>query len=143
MAMLTATEQLTRREERHDLVRHFLEMVLAMIAGMVVFGALVQLVCIAIGHSGFFTDHVGLRAPLMTANMTLGMAAWMRYRGHGWAPIAEMGGAMFAPLALLIGPYWAGAISAGALLGLMHLLMLPAMALVMLRRRDEYAHGHH
>jgi hypothetical protein len=54
----------------------------------------------------------------------------------------EMDGAMVLPIVLLIGPYWAGVISAGALLGVMHALMLPFMLVVMLRHYDEYAQGH-
>ena len=131
------------RHERHNLVRHFAEMVLAMMAGMAVFGVVAQTICAALGHSGFFTDHVGLRAPLMAFNMTLGMAIWMRYRHHGWAPIAEMSLAMFVPLVILIGPFWAGFLSGGALLVVMHVLMFPAMWLVMTRRPDEYVHTHH
>jgi len=134
-----------RRAERYNLLRHFVEMVLAMLVGMAVLGAVAQVVCAALGHSGFFLHHVGLRAPLMAMNMTIGMAVWMRHRGHGWAPIAEMSAAMFVPLAVLIGPFWAGLLSGGALLGAMHVLMLPAMVIAMLHRRDEYArdHRHH
>lgn len=50
---------------------------------------------------------------------------------------------MFLPVAVLIGPYLVGAMSAAALLVGMHVLMLPAMVLAMLHRRDEYAQGHH
>jgi len=79
----------------------------------------------------------------MAMNMTIGMAVWMRHRGHGWAPIADMSAAMFVPLAVLIGPFWAGVLSGDGLLGAMHVLMLPAMVTAMLRRRDEYAQDHH
>ncbi len=123
-------------------VRHFIEMLLAMMVGMAVLGALVQVICTALGHPGYFTHHVGLRAPLMAANMTIGMAVWMRYRGHGWVPIGEMSAAMFVPLAVLIGPFSAGVLSGDALLGLMHVLMFPAMVIAMLHRRDEYSHAH-
>lgn len=136
------TGEADRRRERHNLVRHFVEMVLAMIVGMAVLGAVVQGICAVLGHSGFFLDHPGLRAPLMAMNMTIGMAAWMRHRGHGWAPIAEMSAAMFVPVAVLIGPFWAGALSGGGLLGGMHVLMLPAMVIAMRHRRDEYARDH-
>jgi hypothetical protein len=130
-----------RRRERRALIRHFVEMVLAMLAGMFVLGALVQMVCAVLGHPGLFTHHVGLRAPLMAFNMAVGMALWMRHRGHDFAAIGEMTGAMFIPLAVLIGPYLAGLLSPGALLGLEHALMLPCMAAAMLRRRDDYV-GH-
>ena len=79
----------------------------------------------------------------MATNMTVGMAVWMRHRGHGWAPIIEMAGAMYVPLALLIVPFWLGALPGGALLAGMHVLMFPAMWLVMTRRPAEYVHAHH
>jgi hypothetical protein len=70
------------------------------------------------------------------------MACWMRHRGHGWPAIGEMSAAMFVPLAVLIGPFWADAISGEMLLGAMHLLMLPAMVVAMLHRREEYTQDH-
>jgi hypothetical protein len=143
MTTVTTTGEIGRRRERHNLVRHFVEMVLAMIVGMAVLGAVVQVICAGLGHSGFFLPYPGLRAPLMAMNMTIGMAVWMRHRGHGWAPIAEMSAAMFVPVAVLIGPFWAGALSGDTLLGAMHVLMLPAMVIAMRHRRDEYARDHH
>jgi hypothetical protein len=143
MTTLTATRQVARRSERRNLIMHFFEMVLAMIVGMAVLGAVVQVMCAALGHSGFFVQHAGLRAPLMAMNMTIGMAVWMWHRGHGWAPVGEMSAAMFVPLVVLIGPFWAGVLSGDALLGAMHVLMLPAMVVALLHRRDEYAQDHH
>ena len=142
MTTATISGDAARRTERHNLVRHFFEMVLAMLVGMAVLGPVAMLICAALGHSGFLSDHAGVRAAVMATNMTIGMAVWMRYRGHGWGAIAEMGAAMFVPLAVLIGPYLAGALSGDALLALMHVLMLPAMAVAMLHRRGEYAHDH-
>jgi hypothetical protein len=138
----TTTGQVAQRSERRNLVRHFLEMVLAMVVGMVVLGMVVRMICAALGQPEFFLDHPGLRAPLMTVNMTVAMALWMRHRGHGWAAIGEMSAAMFVPLAVLIGPYLAGVLSGDVLLAAMHLLMVPAMIIAMLHRRDEYAHDH-
>jgi hypothetical protein len=79
-----------------------------------------------------------VEALVMTVNMTVGMGLWMRHRGHSLTHIAEMAGAMFVPLAVLICPFWAGLITEGALMGAMHVLMLPAMVGVMLFRRDAY-----
>jgi hypothetical protein len=145
MTTLTIAHQPSHRTEQRNLVRHFFEMVAAMLVGMAALGAVVQAICAALGHSEFFLDHVTLRAPLMAANMTIGMAFWMHHRHHSWHAITEMGAAMFVPLIVLIGPYWAGVLSGDALLGAMHVLMLPAMVIAMLRRRDEYAqdHRHH
>lgn len=128
-----------------NFIRHLLEMVAAMMAGMFLLGGAVSLVMLAIGHSGFLTDHPSLRALVMTVNMTAGMGLWMRHRRHNVVQIGEMGAAMFVPLAILLYPFWAGAISGGALMGGMHVLMIPAMVGVMLYRRDVYTqhHGRH
>ena len=143
MTIVTTSAEVRRRRERHNLVRHFVEMVLAMMVGMAVLGMVAGLICAALGHSGFLSDHAGARAWVMAMNMTIGMAVWMRHRGHGWGAITEMGGAMFVPVAVLIVPYWVGAISADVLLVGMHVLMLPAMVIAMHHRRDEYVQEHH
>ena len=75
---------------------------------------------------------------VMATNMTVAMAAWMRFRRHGWAAIAEMAVAMYAPFVVLFPPLWLGVLSATGLMVLGHLLMLFAIAAVMLRRRDQY-----
>ena len=130
------------RSERRRFVGHFLEMVAAMFVGMAVLGGLVSLFCALTGHEDLL-EHAGVSAAIMATNMTVGMAVWMRHRGHGWAPIIEMAGAMYVPLALLIVPFWLGALPGGALLAGMHVLMFPAMWLVMTRRPAEYVHAHH
>jgi hypothetical protein len=142
MTTVTTTGNAIGGSERRTLIRHFFEMVVAMLVGMAALGVVVRVICAGLGYSGVFVDHVGLRAPLMAMNMTIGMAAWMHHRGHGWAPIGEMSAAMFAPLPVLIGPFWAGMLPGSALLAVMHVLMLPAMVIAMLHRRDEYARDH-
>jgi flagellar biosynthetic protein FliP len=127
--------------ERRSFVRHYLEMVGAMVAGMVVLGGAVSLFCAVTGHQDLF-DHVGATAPIMATNMTVGMALWMRYRGHGWATVGEMAAAMYLPLAVLLVPFWIGVLPGGAMLGAMHVLMLPAMWLVIARNPDKYVHHH-
>jgi hypothetical protein len=130
------------RSERHRFVRHFIEMVAAMFAGMAVLGGLVSLFCALTEHQDLL-EHAGASAPIMATNMTIGMTAWMRYRGHGWTPIVQMAAAMYVPLAVLIVPFWLGVLPGGALLAGMHVLMFPAMWLVMARRPGEYVHVHH
>ena len=49
----------------------------------------------------------------MATNMAVGMGAWMRFRGHSWRGIAEMSASMYVPFAVLLVPFWAGAIGAG------------------------------
>ena len=115
-------------------VRHYLEMVVAMLAGMLVLGPLEGVVWPAL------TARPDVGVLVMATNMSIGMGAWMRFRGHSWRGIAEMSAAMYVPFAVLLVPFWAGAIGEHALMTWGHVLMLPAMALVMLLRPAEYAH---
>lgn len=138
---IAVPHQTTDETSKRRFFRHYLEMIVVMLVAMVALGGVVSLGFGVLGHSNLL-HHAGLRAFVMTANMSIGMTIWMRFRGHGWASTAEMAGAMVLPIVLLIGPYWAGVLSAGALLGAMHALMLPFMFVVMLRRYSEYAQGH-
>ena len=115
-------------------VRHYLEMVAAMLAGMLVLGPLEGLVWPAL------TARADVGVMVMATNMAIGMGAWMRFRGHSWRAVAEMSAAMYVPFLVLLVPFWAGGISGHALMTWGHVLMLPAMAAVMLLRPDEYAH---
>jgi hypothetical protein len=105
-------------------------MLAAMGVGMLVLGPL----------SMFVEAGVEVDSLLMATWMTAGMAAWMAWRRHSWPAIAEMGLAMYASFVVLFPAYWLGALSDHAVMLAGHLLMLPAMVLVMLRRREEYVH---
>ena len=115
-------------------VRHYLEMVLAMLVGMAVLGPLEDLVWPAL------TARPDIGVLVMATNMSIGMGAWMRFRGHSWRGIAEMSAAMYAPFAVLVVPFWLGTLDGSQLMTWGHLLMLPAMALVMFLRPAEYTH---
>jgi hypothetical protein len=131
------------RHGRWQFFRHYLEMVAAMIVGMVVVGGAVRGV-LALAGLEFPAQYPELTALEMAFDMSVGMVAWMRYRGHGWAPTLEMAGVMFAPAVALFPLLWAGVIAGDSLILLEHVAMLPLMYLVMLRRRNEYgghAHG--
>ncbi|MFF5260133.1 hypothetical protein ACFY4C_14380 [Actinomadura viridis] len=121
---------------------HYAEMVIAMVAGMIFFGPLWKVLYEPLGWSGLF-ERPDVAAMTMATDMTVGMSIWMRHRGHGWAPVAEMGAAMYAPFLVLLVPYWTGALSGGDLMMGGHALMLPAMAVAMLARRREYTGHHH
>ena len=128
-------------KERRRFIAHYLEMIVAMIVGMVIGGGLVSLFCSLTGHEDLL-EHAGVSAPIMATNMVVGMTAWMRLRGHDWQAIGEMAAAMYVPLAIFIVPFWVGLVSGGTLLSGMHPLMLPAMWLVMARRPAAYVHVH-
>jgi len=116
-------------------IRHYIEMVLAMLAGMLVLGLPVALVLDPQSET--------IRLLNMVVVMTVPMVAWMRHRGHGWMPCAEMSASMFLPTFAAIGLLWAGTLEFGAAMTLEHVVMFPAMLLVMLVRRDEFTrHAH-
>jgi len=128
---------------RRRFLRHYLEMVAAMLVGMVVVGAAVRGV-LALAGLEFPAQHSELAVGEMAFDMSVGMVAWMRHRGHGWASTLEMAGAMFAPAVALVPLLWLGVIAGDSLLALEHLAMLLLMYLVMRRRRADYggaAHG--
>jgi hypothetical protein len=112
-------------------VLHYLEMVIAMFAGMVVLGVPADLIV--------EDPAPAVELLAMAAMMTAPMVAWMRFRGHAWRPCIEMSAAMFVPalIAVALLPF----ADYMTLMGLEHVAMLVAMALAMLARPAEYA-GH-
>jgi len=113
-------------------------MVIAMFVGMLVLGFLFDAVGLGLSYD---------RDPepaylLMAFDMSVGMAVWMRFRGHGWAGTLEMCAAMFVPVVPLFPLLWLGVVDGMGLMMAAHVAMFPLMLLVMLRRRDEYAHAH-
>ncbi|GAA0387593.1 hypothetical protein GCM10009530_43310 [Microbispora corallina] len=132
------TQRHARRWGRFTL--HYIEMIIAMFAGMIALGLL--------WSSAFGIDLSYARDPelaylLMAFDMSAGMGAWMRFRGHPWASTLEMCGVMFAPVVPLFPLLWLDAIDGMTLMIAAHVAMFPLMLAVMLWRRDEYAHAHH
>ena len=127
-------------------IRHYVEMLVAMFAGMVVLGGPAIL---ALGAVGVTSAELRADAPAalllgMGITMTVPMVAWMRYRGHGWQPSNEMAASMMIPTAGVIGLLGAGLVTDfGSLMTIEHVVMLPSMLAAMLLRRDEYTgHAH-
>jgi hypothetical protein len=112
-------------------VLHYLEMVVAMLVGMVALAPLWDL-----AWPGRH-DRPGAAAMVMATNMAIGMALWMRIRRHSWRHIAEMCAAMYVPFVVLLVPYLLGAISGGTLMTAGHILMFPAMLVPMLLPRGR------
>ena len=126
-----------RRPALRRFVGHYLEIVVAAVAGMVVLGPVESMLFNPIGWAEVVANfEVALL--VMATNMTVAAAAWMRLRRHGWAAVAEMAVAMYAPFLVLFPPLWLGALSANGVMVLGHVLMLLAIAAAMLRRRHEY-----
>jgi putative intracellular protease/amidase len=121
---------------------HYLEMVVAMVAGMVVLGGALRVVLAAAGVEYSMARFPELMILEMGLTMALGMTAWMRYRGHGWPSTLEMSAAMLVPAVAVVPPVWLGVLDGGAAMAIEHLAMFPLMLAVMLRRRDEYSMAH-
>lgn len=118
-------------------LRHFVEMFVAMMVGMPVFGMPLRgLQGALLGPSSVGIPE--LRALGMATAMTVAMVIWMRFRGHTSRATTEMAAAMVVPTVALFPVYWAGIISGGMLVGLEHVLMVPSMLAVMVFRRSEY-----
>ena len=132
-----ATPTTLRGPALRRFVGHYLEIVLAAVVGMVVLGPAESMLLNPIGWAELLARFEAATL-VMATNMTVAAAAWMRVRRHGWAAIAEMAVAMYAPFLVLFPPLWLGVLSASGLMGLGHVLMLFAIAAAMLRRRDEY-----
>ncbi|WP_188187419.1 DJ-1/PfpI family protein [Nonomuraea sp. SYSU D8015] len=115
---------------------HYVEMVIAMSLGMLLLGMLWNAVLPEI-------TRIDVDTLIMAADMTVGMALWMRVRRHGWPGIAEMSLAMFVPFLVLLVPYWFGVLPGDMVMSIGHVLMFVAMALAMLKRRDEYTRHQH
>jgi hypothetical protein len=142
--IMTDTPRAYSHTTTRHFVRHYAEMLIAMFAGMVVLG--VPAVA-ALAAAGMSIDELQGDAPalmlfLMAVTMTAPMVAWMRHRGHGRRPSAEMAAAMFIPTAGVIALLWGGLVEdVEALQLILHVVMLPSMLVAMLLRRDEYSHA--
>jgi hypothetical protein len=136
MSLLSATP-------KQRFARHYIEMVIAMFAGMAVLALPARMALTAAGTSW---SELGTAAMFlaMAVEMTVPMVAWMRFRGHGWRPSGEMAAAMLLPTFVAIGLDGAGLVGdAGMLMAGEHVAMLLAMLGAMLMRPDEYTHEHH
>jgi hypothetical protein len=123
------------RRATERFVRHYVEMLVAMFAGMFALG-------LPLAALGWDIDPIELELLWMAFIMSVPMVAWMRYRGHGWAPASEMTAAMFVPSFAAIALLWAGIVEGGHTpMMIQHVAMFPAMLAVMLLRRSEYT-GH-
>jgi hypothetical protein len=131
------TRTTLRRPALRRFVRHYLEIVLAAVVGMVVLGPAESMLLNQIGWAELLANFE-TSTLVMATNMAVATGAWMRFRRHGWAAIAEMAAAMYAPFVVLFPPLWLGVLSASGLMVLGHVLMLFTIAAAMLRRRDEY-----
>src|SRR6266545_6979747 len=122
---LIGTQPEARRWGRFAL--HYVEMIIAMFVGMFA----LDLLWSAMGIDLSYAREPDLAYLLMAFNMSVGMAAWMRFRGHTWAPTLEMCGVMFAPVVPLFPLLWLGAIDGMTVMMVAHMAMFPLMLAAM------------
>ena len=121
---------------------HYVEMVAAMAVGMLVLHPAWTYAIEGTGPTSVLRS-VEVDTIVMATAMSVPMVAWMRHRGHGWAPAWEMSVAMYAGFVVLYPLLWAGVLDEAAVTWLGHVLMLGFMLLAMLWRRDEHTAAHH
>ncbi|WP_410673530.1 hypothetical protein [Amycolatopsis sp. cmx-4-68] len=110
---------------------HYVEMVAAMLVGMVVLHPL---------WPSAWLERADAGALVMATNMTVAMTAAMLLRRHSWPRIAEMAAAMYLPFVALLVPFRLGVLSGTGLMVAGHVLMFPLMLAAMVWRRAEYWH---
>lgn len=120
---------------------HVVEMLAVMFVGMGVLSGLAALVLAAVGTS-YAAQPGPARVLWMGVAMTAPMVLWMALRGHAVARTGEMAAAMMLPTLVAAGMVWAGAAEVMTGLLIQHVVMVPAMVVVMLWRYREYS-GHH
>lgn len=128
------------RETRRVATIHYLQMLLAMGAGMLV---LLPVWALATRDlAGSWTDRPETPPLVMATAMAAGMTVWMRWRHHAWRDVTEMSVAMYAGFLVLFPFLWVGVLDGEAVVGLGHVLMLAAMAVPVVARPDVYALPH-
>jgi hypothetical protein len=124
---------------------HLVEMILAMMVGMAIFGG-VRALLNPTGFADVLRAHLDVRSLAMAAFMAIPMVVLMRYQGHSWERTAEMVGAMVVPVAAACLLWRIGlgamvsAFSDKALGTVSHVAMYVGMLLAMLYRFGDYAH---
>jgi hypothetical protein len=128
-------------------VVHFFQMCMVMCAGAVVLSLLFFGAARLLGYTDLAQTAPELTVLVIAINLSLPMAAWMRFMGMAWRPTLEMSGATMVAGLLLIVAYWLGLVAKSGLIPLQTgLLACPLMLAVMLFRFRLYSSphaGHH
>ena len=120
--------------------RHLLEMVVAMMVGMGVFGLALAVIGDLPGYANLL-----IRYGVMGAFMAAPMVGWMRFRSHSWRDGGEMTAAMLVPMLVPVALVEIGVVvpglTEGSLMTLSHVAMIGGMVVLMIYRFDRYGHA--
>jgi hypothetical protein len=136
MRAASAARRTGASHDAQGFLRHFLEMGLAMMVGMMV-SAAIFLSAVGMTAEEAMREHAVLFVLLQALGMTVAMVAWMRHRRHSWRSSSEMAAAMVAPAVPLICLRLLDVIS-GPICGLYCVVTFVAMAVLMLYHRGDY-----
>jgi hypothetical protein len=137
--MTISTTSIASPTSRWRFARHYLTMVAAMYAGMLVLDPVYAAVAARAGYADPWVELPVVSALVMAINMTVPMVLLMLRHGHGGLAIAEMAASMVAPALAAVGLHGLGIVPADQVMTVAHVSMFPAMLLVMLCRYREYA----
>jgi hypothetical protein len=137
-AALTAGSTISRRKQAGHFLRHYLEMCAPMCIGFAIGDLIYFWAAARFGYSKPFTELPELSVAVVTVTMTAPMVAWMLFRGMPRRETVEMAAVMpiLATALLMFG--WLAVVERRELALLEHGLMMPAMLVPMLVRRDLY-----
>jgi hypothetical protein len=137
---LEGPSRTTRKRRVWRFARHYLEMLAAMLLGMVTLYPLWLLGTDGVGDDAWVHRTEAELLAMATA-MTAPMVLWMRHRGHRARLTVEMAVAMYAGFVVLFPFLWTGALDEMGVMMAGHVLMPLFMLGAMLCRRAEYL-GH-
>jgi hypothetical protein len=118
--------------------RHFLQMLAAMVAGMIATGAMFVAIVGVKTWSEVTIQYPTQALLAMAAGMTVPMLAWMVYRGMGWKNSYEMAAVMILPVIPFLCLVWFN-VTTSAQCGGYCLISVAAMLGLMFYRRHEYS----
>ena len=123
-------------------VLHGIEMCLAMCIGAIGLNVLIWGGAALLGFADLTQRFPVSSALVITATLSLPMAAWMRFRGHDWRHTIEMSGATVVVGLLIVGAFWFGVVAKSNLIEWQLSLACPVMFAMMLLRFPFYSRGH-
>lgn len=118
--------------------RHFVQMLAAMVVGMIAAGAIFVSIVGAKTWDEVTTQYPTQALLAMAVGMTGPMVAWMVYRGMGWKNSYEMAAVMVLPVIPFLCLVWLG-VTNSAQCGAYCLVTVAAMLGLMRYRRTEYS----
>ena len=124
------------------LLLHVAEMCMVMCAGGIILSVLFFQGAAVLGYTNLPQTAPELSVIVIAINLTVPMAAWMRYRGMDWQPTLEMAIPTMATGLLLVAAYWLDVVAKGSLVEIQTSLACPVMLAVMLLRFRLYSAPH-